>query len=261
MSFLSCNQKKSERCKYQEYYQDVTNALTEKHSNNNWTKANELFKSAFKKVKTPFGKDLEEALEISIKLNDEKQIQFITQKLLRGGIPIEYFNQYSSILKSDWWKKIDYPKIEKEYKRDYDKTFLNKLISLRTQDSLFNVEYHKFRKGETEFELNYLIEKAKGIYDGFKELDNTHGFPSEVNTGYYYRNNKIQNLPTKVVLIHIHQFGEPIIKNEFTFEELVCNGHLTENDYEQLNNTISIGRGKGYEHEMNIFYEKYKNKN
>lgn len=256
---LSCNQKQQETCKYQAYYNEVTNALTEKHSNNNWTKANELFKSAFKKVKTPFGKDLEEALEISIKLKDEHQTQVITKKLLRGGIPIEHFNKYSSILKQNWWKKIDHAKIENEYKRNFNQELLNDLISLRTKDSLFNVEYHKFRKGELHLELDYLLEKSKGIYNEFKELDDTHGFPSEINTGYLYRNGKIQNLPTQVVLIHIHQLGEPIIKNEFTFEELVCNGHMTEFDYDQLIKTMSIGGEKGIEYEMKLFYKQYKN--
>ncbi len=50
ISFLSHSQKESERCKYQEYYQDVSNALTEKHSNKNWTKANEIFNSALSEI-------------------------------------------------------------------------------------------------------------------------------------------------------------------------------------------------------------------
>jgi hypothetical protein len=263
ISLFSCSQIQLETCNYQEYYKEITNALTEKHSNNNWEKSNDLFKSAFKKIKTPFGKDLEEALVTSIKTKDENQIKFIVKKLLGGGIPIEYFNQYQPILISDWWKKtkIEYPKIKKEGEKEFDAELLNKLILLRTQDSLFNLEYHQFRKGEKHFELEYLANKAKGIYNGFKELLAIHGFPSEINTGYFYRNNKIQNLPTKVILIHIHQFGEYIIKNEFTYEELVCNGNLTQFDYEHLKNTMSFGKGKGSDYEMKIFYEKYKNKN
>lgn len=263
ISILSCSQTQLETCKYPEYYKEISNALLEKHSNNDWAKANEIFKSAFKKVKTPLGTDLEEALEVSIKIKDENQVESITEKLLIGGIPIKYFNQYPSIIKSDWWKEIEiiYPKIEKEYPREYDVELLDKLISLRTQDSLFNIEFHQFRKGEKQFELNYLVEKAEGIYNGFKELESNHGFPSEINTGYYYRDNKIQILPTQIVLIHIHQLGESIIENEFKYKEVVCNGHLTEYSYDVLRNIKSLGGGKGIEHAMKIFYEKYKKNN
>ncbi len=256
-------EKQNETCKYLEYGFDISDALTEKHSNNS-ERANELFKSAFSKVNTPFGKDLVEAMETAIKTKDENQTKFIVEKLLTGGIPIEYFNQYLSILKTNWWKKIEieYPEIKKKYEKEYDLELLKKLISLRTQDSLFNVEYHQFRKGEKHFELEYLVKMANKIYNGFKELVNNYGFPSEINCGYFYKEGKIQQLPTKVILIHIHQLGEPIIKKEFTFEEIVCKGHLQEFDYDYLNSIMrSIGGGKGIQYEMEIFYEEYKNKN
>ena len=256
---LSCGQKQKQTCLYQNYYSQITNALTEKHTHDNWEKAHEIFKSAFTTVKTPYAKDLEEGLEVSLKLKDEKQTEFIVRKLLSGGIPIEYFNSYASILKSNWWKKIktDYPKIRKTYHKEYDVALLTKLLALRTQDSLFNVEYHQFRKGEKQVDLKYLQENAKGIYEGFKHLVNSHGFPSEINTGYYYKNKSIQNLPLGVILIHIHQLGERMIEKEFTFEELVCEGHLTEYDYEYFKQTGSIGGGRGTEHEMKAFFDQY----
>lgn len=104
-------------------------------------------------------------------------------------------------------------------------------------------------------EPNYDVEYRTGI---LASIDWVAGGNFD---GYIYKNNKIQNFPTKVILIHIHQFGEYIIKNEFTYEELVCSGNLTQFDYEHLKNTMSIGKGKGSEYEMKIFYEKYKNKN
>lgn len=255
---LSSSKTKLETCEYQDYYQEITNALTEKHTNKNWKKANEIFKSSFKKVKTPYGKDLEEALEVSIKVKDNTQTQYIVQKLLQGGIPASYFTKYPSIIKTEWWTNIDHYLVEKIYEKDYDKELLSKLIALRKQDSLFNVEYHEFRKGENSLELNYLINSAKDICFEFRELVDNYGFPSEINTGYYYKDNKIQDLPLQVILIHMHQLGESLIMKDLSSEDLICSGHLSEFNYNHLKNIRSLGGNKGIEHEMRLFYQTHK---
>ncbi len=252
------NSRTDSNCLYQEYYDGITAALTEKHSNDNWALANEIFADAFNKVDTPYGQDLEEALEVSVALDDDTQTKYITEKLLLGGIPSDYFRRYPSIINSQWWKQMDFVEFSEKHRSNFDTELLNRLLSLRTKDSLFNIKYHRFRKGEELVELDYLINESTDIYREFNDIVSSHGFPSELNTGYLYGDNQIQTLPTQVVLIHIQQLGEPIISRDFSYIELVCNGHLTEYQHRSLLALSSIGGGKGTKHEMTFFYNRYK---
>ena len=252
------NNRTDSNCLYQEYYEGITASLTEKHSNDDWDRAHEIFADAFNMVATPYGQDLEEALEVSVSLDDDTQTKYITEKLLLGGIPSDYFRRYPSIINSQWWKQMDFVEFSEKHRSNFDTELLNRLLSLRTKDSLFNIKYHRFRKGEELVELDYLINESTDIYREFNDIVSSHGFPSELNTGYLYRDNKIQTLPTQVVLIHIQQLGEPIISRDFSYTELVCDGHLTEYQHRSLLTLSSIGGGKGTKHEMTFFFNRYK---
>lgn len=259
---FSCSETNLDDCDYKSYFNTISKALSDKYSTENLKGVNELFKDAINSVQFSYAKDLEEALEVSIKVKDYEFSRTIVKKLLEGGIPIEYFKRYKDTIEEKYWKGIisEYSSLGK--KEILSKQKIKKeLIDLRLRDSLFNIEFHKFRKGEKLLTLNYLIDESQGIYQDFRSLVNDFGFPSEINTGYFYYDNEIQNSPLEVILIHIHQLGEPIIRNEFTYEELICNGHLNDYQYTLLNKINSFGGGRGNKHEMQLFYEEHKKSN
>ena len=122
------NSSASSNCLYQEYYEGITAALTEKHSNDDWDRAHEMFADAFNMVATPYGQDLEEALEVSVSLDDDTQTKYITEKLLLGGIPSDYFRRYPSIINSQWWKQMDFVEFSEKHRSNFDTELLNSCL-------------------------------------------------------------------------------------------------------------------------------------
>ncbi|MDF1698373.1 MAG: hypothetical protein P1U56_21160 [Saprospiraceae bacterium] len=243
-------------CTFQDYSNLITKALNLKYENQP-IEANRIFKLAFSTIETPLGKDLEEALEIAIE-HDDKHANLLVIKLLKGGIPIRYFQKYESLNERSWFEDIrnDHQKYTAYFKSHFNQDLRRNLLKLRSRDSIFNVEFHQFRKGERYKKLDRFIEEAEGISTSFLELVKEYGFPSEQKIGYWLRYNEIQFLPTRVILIHIHQTGDKILQNHFTFQELVCAGNLSEFDYDLIHDMSSID--SSIKARMTSFYTKYK---
>ena len=247
-----------DNCNYENYFSLVNKALNKKHSDNEYKAANEYFKKAIGLVEFQFGKDLEEALEVSINLNDESLSKIIVYQLAKGGIPIAYFDRYSNINNFDWWREFEtnYAELRDYYLDNFDHSLRKELLDLRTQDSLFNEKYHKYRRGELLISEKELVDDGEKIVNKFKLIWKNIGFPSEKNIGYFYINNKIQESPLVVTLIHLKQYGEYIFDDKYS--ELVCEGHLRKYVFKNIENIMSFGNGKGVKNEFQLYHSTYK---
>lgn len=244
-------------CKYESYNYWAGRALLD-YSENKFQEANKNLKIAFKKADFPFGTDLAIALKTALETKDTTWAKTISTELAKGGIPIEYFDSFKQY---SWYTQFesDYPKNQDSYKEEFDLVLREKIIELRFQDSLFNENYHKWRRGEIEMSLDELIEGARKVTNGFKNIVKEHGFPCEQKMGYYFKEGKVQPFPITIILIHIYQRGELLYKNRLG--NIVCDGKLKPTDQTLLNGFKGFGDSTGVEQEMKIRYSKYSPKN
>ena len=246
-----------ENCKYGEYSYLIIMALDE-ISFEEYHKANENYRLAFSKVETPFSTDLISALKVAKEIKDTIQIKEFAVMLAKGGIPLEYFKEYNNY---KWYPQFesDFENFRTFYKSNFNSKLRSNLLSLRKQDSLFNDNFHKWRKGEIELTLEDLITGATSITKGFEKLVETYGFPCEKRMGYYYENGEIAEFPVKVLLIHIYQRGVLLYKE--TLSSIVCEGELRFGEEMSLETFRGFGNSTGIEQEMKVRFEKFSNRN
>lgn len=244
-------------CDYNEYNDLITSAINEV-SNKAYDQANENYRLAFSKVKTPFSLDLTSALKIAEEVKDTNHIYQIIILLAKGGIPLKHFKGY---VNHAWYPQFesDFEEYAIFYKSTFNLELKTKLLSLRNQDSLFNDGFHKWRKGEMETTLDELINDAQSISDGFEKLVSNYGFPSEKRMGYNYQNGEIVRFPILIILIHIYQRGILLYKERLP--QLVCEGEIPFDEEMMLETFRGFGNSTGVEQEMTIRFEKFKNKN
>lgn len=245
-----------QNCKYK-YYNYWSGRAFIDYSENNVQEANKNFKTAFRKANFSFGCDLAMALEIALKTRDTIWSKTLSIELAKGGIPIEFFD---SLKNMSWYTqfKSNYPQYQNSFKEEFDLELRKKIIQLRFQDSLFNENYHKWRRGEIEISLDKLIEGAKKVTNGFKNIIKEHGFPCEQKMGYYFKEGKVQQFPITIILIHIYQRGELLYRDRLG--KIVCDGKLKPTAHTLLNGFKGFGDSTGVEQEMKIRYSKYRPK-
>ena len=244
-------------CNYKYYNYWSSRALID-YSENKFLEANNHFKSAFTKADFAFGSDLAIALETALKTKDTIWAKSLSIELAKGGIPIEFFDSFK---KMSWYTQFEseYPIYQNYYKEEFDLELRDKILELKFQDSLFNENYHKWRKGEIEMSLDELIKGAKMITDGFKSIIKEHSFPCEQKMGYYFKEGRVQPFPITIILIHIYQRGELLYRDRLG--NIVCDGKLKPTDQALLNRFKGFGDNTGVEQEMKIRYNQYRPKN
>jgi len=245
---------KSQDCKYQYYNYWIGKGMSEFHTNN-FKEASISFKKALTKVNFPLGSDLEGALKTAVATKDTLWAETLSIKLAKGGIPLIYFKSLENMVWYDKFKE-DYLDYHSIYADKFDLVLREKLLQLRFQDSLYNENYHKWRRNELEMTLDELTEGAENILSGFKILIKEHGFPCEQKMGYYYKENKIQDFPISILLIHIYQRGELLYKDRLG--KIVCDGKLRVVEQVSLNSFKGFGNSTGVKQEMEIRYKKYR---
>lgn len=244
-------------CNY-EYYNYWSGRALIEYSEDKFLEANKNFKIAFSKADFSFGSDLAIALETALKAKDTIWARSLSIELAKGGIPIEFFDSFK---KMSWYTQFEseFPIYQKNYKEEFDLELREKILELRFKDSLFNENYHKWRKDEIEMSLEELIKGAKMVTDGFKSIIKEHGFPCEQKMGYYFKEGRVQPFPISIILIHIYQRGELLYKDRL--RNIVCDGKLKPNDQALLNRFKGFGDSTGVEQEMKIRYSIYRPKN
>jgi hypothetical protein len=244
-----------EGCKYESYFLSV-NAAKYDLCCNKYESAKDKFKDAFERTEFAFGTDLREALKTARELKDTCWAEMLAIKLAKGGIPLNYFKDFENY---KWFVHFisEFRVYENYHKSNFDLKLRHKLLSLRTEDSIFNESYHNWRKGEIEMTLDELIEGATKISDSFKLILTEYGFPCEQKMGYYYNNDSIDSFPYKILMIHIYQRGELLLYDQLT--HLICEGRLRDYDSD-LSNWRGYGDSTGIMQEMKIRYEKIKHK-
>lgn len=220
------------------------------YSKNDVKKSNEVFKAAIHKVDFAMGKDLEEALIVALKVNDETFAEEIVIKLLKGGIPLSYFQKDKEITALKGWQEIknNYPAYQAYHKANFNANLRKAVFELRTIDSIATEKSIQFGEGKIDLTVNELIHDAKNVYNKWTAIVAQYGFPAEKKMGYYFKNGKISNYPGSC--INIISRGKQVIKDDFTYESLVCMGYMSESEYNLMSQIGSLGRTEGIEETM-----------
>ncbi len=253
----------TEPCYYKLYAQGIKKALSFHYSKKDIEKSNEVFKNTIRQVDFPRGIDLEEALIVALKVKDEAFAKELIAQMLKGGIPMTYFQNRKEVTALKNWNeiKVNYPFYQAYHKTNFSVDLRKEVFELRTIDSLFNIKFHQFRKKEIDLEVEELITDVEHLYDKYKSILATYGFPAESKMGYYLKDGKISSYPTGVVWLHLAQLGVNTVKDDFTYEDLVCSGYLPENEYDMLTQLIGTSRSpKGIKNTMEAFYKSFKEK-
>ncbi|MBK8698628.1 MAG: hypothetical protein IPN29_03445 [Saprospiraceae bacterium] len=243
---------RAQECRYENYFY-LCHAASADIKDGAPEKAVGHYKRAFAGDHFPFGIHLHEALNLAIQMKDTTWMKGISIQLAKGGVPLTFFAK----LKDQPWYSIfeqSFPEYAQHFKNHFDLELRKQLLELRTKDSLFNISYHRWRKGEIELSLESLIADATGLSSGFIQLVKKYGFPCEQKMGYYMEEDKIADLPVAILLHHLYQFGEMILRDHLT--EMVCDGKLRPQQQAQLIRVSGFGNGTGIEQEMQIRYGK-----
>ena len=242
-------------CKYENYFIIVGEASYDAYLKY-FEPAQSKYKKAFSEIHFPLGQDLRKALKVAKKVKDTAWTQALSITLAKGGIPLSYFNDLKDY---SWYNKfqLEFVNYQTFYKSTFDLGLRQQLLDLRTQDSIFNENYHNWRQGQKQMTLDELIFGAKEIYNAFKYIYDKHGFPCEQKMGYYFKNGEIENYPMSVLMIHIYQRG--IIFIEDRLAEVVCEGKWRPEELSSLQGFKGFGeKNIGIEQEMRIRYEMVK---
>lgn len=244
----------SDTCLYVEYFHQIDSARIA-YGSEDKGRAVLHYKKAFSRTSFPLSEDLTAALRLAAALNDSTFLQNISIILAKGGIPLEYFREFSG---QSWYPEFvsSYDTFHKYYSTHFDTEARIRLLELRKIDSTYNEKYHSWRRGEIELSLEELTYHAKQVGESFKAYVDEFGFPSEQNMGYYYRDRTIKPYPISVLLIHLFQRGELLFVDQF--EKLYCNGLMTLRTILHVQQFRGYGNSTGVEQEMKIRYKRFR---
>ena len=221
-----------QHCEAIEYHRIIKEAKID-YNNKKYKEASKKIKEAFSKKIIPFGEDLDFALKMAIKTNNNEWAKEIAIVLAKGGVPIKYFLK---LKKFTWYNEfiINFKNYSDFYQIKCDSSFESNMISLIEKDKKFTYKYHGWRLKKTEMSLEEMTEKAVNIFDLFCSIIDKYGFPSSENVGYYYNKGKdrVESYNTEILLIHIYQRGELIFNDEL--EKLFCFGNIDINTHNAL---------------------------
>lgn len=201
----------------------------------------------------PRGRHVAMALQCAVNADDGVFAKSMAFQLTKGGIPVAYFERYGA---EDWYAAFmasardTMAVAEKQFNFAMRKA----LLDLRHQDSLTNATYHQWVKCENDLTLDEMPRMAAKVYDDFTHLIRQYGFPSEKRMGYYFQEGEVQDFPLLVVMIHIYQRGNPVLKDQL--HSMVCDGVITKTDMSVLIDMRGYGNNVGLEKEMRIRWGK-----
>ncbi|MCB0618115.1 MAG: hypothetical protein KDC41_05270 [Saprospiraceae bacterium] len=243
-------------CQYEKYFYWTSMAQID-FSEGDFEEARREFRIAFSTTEFPLGADLGVALETAIRTRDTTWAEELSIALAKGGIPLIYFD---SLRNYPWYEHFaaDFDQYDHFYETQYNLELRVRFMELVLADSLFNEDYHSWRKGEREMTLEELIAGAKGISTGLQVLIDAYGFPCEQKMGYLFKEGQVRPFPLVILLIHIYQRGELFYKDRL--DRIICDGKLKPTDRAILNGARGFGDSSGVEQEMQIRYNKYRPK-
>lgn len=240
-------------CAYDNYYQYITEAknfvLKKKYKD-----ARDKFKQAFSIEVFPLGRDLDSALLVAAKLKDVEWAYVLSVQLAKGGIPLSYFIKFR---KYKWYKKFqesfnDYTTYHYE---NFDCDLKQKLLDIRKHDISHNKLIHSLREGNCECTFEEIVNSANKLVTNFNQMCIDFYFPTEERMGYYFAKNKIEDYPTGVILIHVFQNGVLLFYEKL--KNLACEGIISNEYAETLENIRGFGDSTGVEQEIKIRFKKY----
>ena len=205
-------------------YVDLVLLAEDAYALDDFCKANEIYKKIIAEVETPFHEEMIKALDSAKKCDDENQLLSISIKLAKGGIAKTYFKQFDDTF---WFKTFieNFAEYEIYFKENYNSQLKEKCISLIIEDSIYNAEFHKFRRGEKFISLNELTTGAEQISNKFKNIVEVHGFPSEKRMGYHLQDDQLKDYDLWELLIHIFARGE-LFYNTQSYTEMIGKGDM-----------------------------------
>ena len=94
------------------------------------------------------------------------------------------------------------------------------------KDRAVNKKFHNFREAKIKMTVQEMIDDASSVSNELNAIVKSKGFPGENNIGYLYVSgrNRIEPFPVFVLLRHIYQRGESLLKSEIP--SLICEGKL-----------------------------------
>ena len=240
-------------CEYENYFYYTTSAFKE-NGDGNTSKAIELFEKAFNSVDHPLGYDLGVCLNQSVELKDNIRSLKYASTLAKGGVKMDYFLQFEH---EPWFKEFqeNYDTYRNHFRSHYQTELRQKLIHLRHQDSLYNVDYHNWRKGKISLSYEQLLSGAEAIRDSLVSIIKTHGFPHEKNSGFYSDGESIGQFPLGIVIHHLFQLGDRSLHK--SLDKISCNGSLRPVEITSLKGVQGFGDSTGIADEMTIRWERY----
>lgn len=241
-----------ESCVYEDYIYLTDRAYIE-YQEGDLKASIKHWKEAFQTGLFPRGKHVALALRCAVKVEDGEWAKTLAFRLAKGGIPAVYFDRYKE---RDWY--ADFATVVDDTistgAKNYNFSLRKALLDVRYLDSLTNVTYHQWRKCENDLSLEEMIQMAANVYDGFTHLIRQYGFPSEKKMGYYFQDGEVQDFPLLVMMIHLYQFGNPILKDQL--HHMVCDGVITKTEMSVLIDMRGYGNNVGLEEEMRIRWGK-----
>lgn len=239
-------------CLYDNYFKLCGAALND-YSSNRLEEAAGKYKLAFKSVGFSLGSDLQNALIVAQQTQDTTWAYEVAKLLAKGGIPIEYFNEFEHY---SWFIqfKNEYHCFTAYYDTHFDKVAREKFLDLCLSDSTFNASYHEWCSGKIEMTLVELIDGAAAILDSLKSIIHDHGFPCEQIMGYYFKKSEVKMYPITPLLIHIYQRGELFYMDRLS--NISCDGKLRPVDAFDIGRFRGFGDSTGIEQEMKIRWQR-----
>ncbi|NDI97962.1 hypothetical protein GWA97_02625 [Flavobacterium sp. LaA7.5] len=241
-------------CLYNNYYHFVAKGR-EANEKQNYKEAAKYYALAFNEPVFPLGEDLQTALKIADKNNNDELAKLYAVQLAKGGIPLKFFNLYS---KHKWYSSFyeSFHEYESFYLSNFDSAAKERLLQVRDLDREFNEKYHLWREGNIELTLQELIEGATTVTEAFEQLCKEFGFPTEQSLGYFYFRKKVEEFPVGVILVHTYQRGTLLFYDQL--QQFMCNGGLMPELEQTLQTIRGFGDSTGIEQEMRARYKKYR---
>ena len=253
---FSFTQINGQNCIYDDYNMYIKEA-TKDFNNKKYDKAKLNFDLAFEAAEVPLSKDIINALNLYLKVNDDEMIRKLSVILAKGGIPKKYFQQFQGL---KWYTKFEqnFSQYDSIYIADFNTEYRRRIDELIAYDINFNKKYHDWRSGNIDMSLNEMISKAKYIAVEFETLINEFGLPLENKIGYYYdeRLKRVSVLPIEVLIIHNQQRGKFLIQSD-QIELLICNGLLDKSYQDLLPRIKGFSDEESIEAEMTLRYSKF----
>ena len=249
----------AQECSYNDYFNQITLAKKD-YNENDFKEASKKLKKAFLMVDFPHGHDLSFALVTAKKTNDDVWMEEIAIQLAKGGVPLKYYKYYK---KYSWYKTLekDFNKHIKYYQDNFDIELKNRWIALILKDRAVNEKFHSFREAKIKMTIQEMIDDAYSVSNGLNEIVKSKGFPGENNIGYLYVSgrNRVEPFPVLVLLRHIYQRGESLLKGEIP--SLICEGKLLPYCKEVLLSKNEKYYDLGLEKVMTIMHSRYNKAN